>query len=121
MAWRIDAPPPFADLTPLIQLEDEHGSLIYRGDAYMAGTDEWRTGETLIQRMSVEIPPGDAARRLTRVRIAWVGRASDSYVPYFNAQRRTGRGLGADRHADRDAPGGLPRSGSLPIAVRQHS
>ncbi|MFN8451072.1 MAG: hypothetical protein U0521_21460 [Anaerolineae bacterium] len=99
MAWRIDAPPPFADFTPLIQLEDRHGSAIYRGDVYMAGTDEWRAGDTLIQRMTVAIPPATPPGEY-RVRIAWVGRASDQYIPYRGRmahRARSGRKSGRSR------------------------
>ena len=82
MAWRIDAPPPFDDLTPLITLEDSHGSLIFRGDAYMAGTASWRAGETLIQRLTINVPPATPPGEYI-LRAAWIERSSDSYVSYL--------------------------------------
>ena len=83
MAWQIDSAPPEADFTPLLMVEDGQGNLIYRGDAYMAGTNEWRSGETLIQRMAVQVPPLTPPGDYT-LKIAWVGRSSNSYAPYIN-------------------------------------
>jgi hypothetical protein len=118
MAWRIDAPPPFADFTPLLQLEDRHGSVIYRGDAYMAGTDEWREGETLIQRMTVAIPPATPPGDY-RVRIAWVGRASSRYAPYFSESGAQGAVWSQIGTLVVTRPESFPTSAALPLDVRQ--
>lgn len=118
MVWRIDAAPPTGDFTPLIQVEDRHGSVIFRGDAYMAGTDEWRAGETLIQRMNVAIPPatppGDYA-----VQIAWVGRASNMYAPYFNESGGQGTVWAPIGTLAVTRPAVFPDPALLPIEVRQ--
>ncbi len=118
MAWRIDAPPPSADFTPLLLLEDARGSLIFRGDAYMAATDEWRAGETLIQRMRIDVPlgtpPGDYA-----IKIAWVGRASNTYAPYFNAGGGQGAAWAQIGRLTVTRPATFPDPLALPMDVRR--
>ncbi len=116
MAWQIDAPPPFSDLTPLIQLEDGHGNILYHGDAYMAGTDEWRVGETLLQRISVRVPPatppGDYG-----LSVAWVERSTDSYQPYFNQQGGVGAAWAKIGMLRVTRPNAFPDPASLSIDV----
>ena len=118
MAWRIDTPPPSADFTPLLMLEDQQKNLIFRGDAYMAGTDEWRAGETLIQRMAVQIPaatpPGDYV-----LKIAWVGRASNSYAPYFNENGDLGAVWAQIGLLTVTRPASFPDPAAIPMDVRQ--
>jgi len=81
MDWQIYQPPPFADFTPLLQLEDAQGNALYRGDAYLIESDRWRPGEVYFQRMSVQVPDGTPPGHYA-VKIAWVGKASNTYVPY---------------------------------------
>jgi 4-amino-4-deoxy-L-arabinose transferase-like glycosyltransferase len=81
MDWQINQPPPFADFTPLLQLEDAQGNVLYRGDAYLIETDRWRPGEVYFQRMAVQVPDGTPPGSYA-VKIAWVGKASNTYVPY---------------------------------------
>ena len=120
MAWRIDVPPPDSDFTPLLMLEDAQGSLIFRGDAYMAGTDEWRAGETLIQRMAVQIPPATPPGEYT-LKIAWVGRASNTYAPYFNESGGLGAVWSPIGTLTVKRPTSFPDPAALSIAVRQPS
>ena len=84
LAWQVKSPPPYGDFTPLVQLEDALGTVLARVEPYMTLTNEWRTGETLIHRIELTVPPttppGDYA-----LRVAWVGRASDHYEPYLAA------------------------------------
>ncbi len=94
--WHVVRPPDVGDLTPIIQIEDAYppidsdgqnaprGIVFARGDAYMAGTDGWRPGETLMQQVRVTIPPLTPIGAY-RVRMTWVARASDRYAPYLNA------------------------------------
>lgn len=117
-AWQIDAPPLFADFTPLVQVEDVRGSLIYRGDVYMAGTDEWRACETLIQRMTVVIPPATPPGEY-RVRLAWVGRASDQYVPYIGVNGASGAVWAEIGTLSVTRPVSFPDPASLSMDVRQ--
>jgi hypothetical protein len=81
--WAIDAPPPVNDLTPLIQVEDQHGAILSRTDVYMTDTDRWQVGAVLFMRLPVIIPHGTAPGRYP-VRVAWVARAQDSYQPSIN-------------------------------------
>lgn len=69
-----------------MQLEDAQGNLLSRSEPYMTLTNEWRPGETLIQRVPISVPaatpPGEYP-----IRVAWVGRSSNEYSTY------TGSGL----------------------------
>ncbi|MCC6617041.1 MAG: hypothetical protein IT320_26450 [Anaerolineae bacterium] len=81
-AWQIERAPDVGDLTPLVQIETAQGDVLGRGDIYMTDTDRWEPGAVVFVRVPVTIPagtpPGDYP-----VRIAWVGRASDTYAPYL--------------------------------------
>ncbi len=118
MAWQIDATPSVSDLTPLINVEDAQGSLIYRGDAYTAGTDEWRSGETLIQRMQVSIPPATPPGDYV-VRIAWIERSSNTYIPYFDEDGGQGIIWAQIGTLTVTRPTSFPDPAALPMAVRQ--
>lgn len=86
LQWEVITPPPVGDYTPLVQLEDAQGNLLSRSEPYMTLTNEWRPGETLIQRVPISVPaatpPGEYP-----IRVAWVGRSSNEYSTY------TGSGL----------------------------
>ncbi|MEP7291566.1 MAG: hypothetical protein ABI835_07265, partial [Chloroflexota bacterium] len=118
MAWRVDQPPPFGDLTPLLTLEDAHGSLISRSEAYMAGTNDWRAGETLIQRVSVTIPPATPPGSYI-LRIAWIERSDDSYASYLDASGGQGAVWAQIGTLAVTRPAVFPDPSVLPIAVRQ--
>lgn len=79
--WQVTAPADVADLTPLIQLEDAHETVLSRADAYMTETDRWRPGEALVQRLRVRVPYGTPPGTYP-LRIAWVERAADRYIPF---------------------------------------
>lgn len=117
MAWRIDAPPPFDDLTPLITLEDLHGSLIFRGDAYMAGTASWRAGETLIQRLTVDVPPATPPGEYI-LRAAWIERSTDSYVSYLGDDGSQGVVWAEIGTLEVTRPAAFPIPATLPIGTR---
>ncbi len=81
-AWHILSPIPYADLTPILHMEDSLGNLIARSESFSVGTDQWQPGETLLQRspglrVPVGTPPGDYPLRLT-----WVARGTETYLPY---------------------------------------
>ncbi|MEI2704351.1 MAG: hypothetical protein V9E89_03590 [Ilumatobacteraceae bacterium] len=119
-AWQVIQPPDVGDFTPLIQIEDQHGTVYARSDAYMAGTDLWRAGETLFQQVHVDIPPFTAPGEY-RVRAAWVGRAADRYAPYLNADGSQA-GIWADigsLHVDRTAAFPSPQAVAVEHAVMQ--
>jgi len=117
MAWRVDSPPPFDDLTPLITLEDARGSLIFRGDAYMAGTASWRPGETLIQRLAVSIPPATPSGEYV-LRAAWIERSTDSYVSYRGEDGSQGAVWAEIGTLEVTRPTTSPDIATLPIVTR---
>ena len=118
-AWRIDAPPPFGDLTPVIQLEDAHGSVLYHGDVYTAGTDQWRAGATLLQRIELSVPPATPLGDYV-VRLAWVERSTDAYQPFFNDQGVAGAAWATLGTLRVTRPAVFPDPSALPMDVRQN-
>ncbi len=120
MGWQVDVPPAVDDLTPLLTLEDAQGSLIFRGEAYMAGTRGWRAGETLIQRLDIRVPPATPPGEYA-LRIAWVERSSDTYVSYLGEQGEQGVIWSEIGTLTVTRPAVFPDPLSLPINVRQES
>lgn len=120
MAWQVTAPPAFTDLTPLLTVEDENGSLIYRGDMYMAGTESWRTGETLLQRMPIQIPsatpPGDYT-----LNIAWIERSTDTYISYLDASGGQGAVWASIGTLTITRPTTFPDPAAIPMDVRRET
>ncbi len=119
MAWRIDTPPAFSDLTPVLQLEDARGNVLYHGDVYMAGTDEWRAGATLLQRIDVSVPPATPPGDYV-VRLAWVERSTDTYQPYFNDQGVLGAAWATLGTLRVTRPAAFPDPSALPLDVRRN-
>lgn len=112
MDWQVKAPPPFPDLTPLVQLEDEYGAVLYRADVYITETDRWRAGEVLMQRIRLRVPAATAPGRYA-LRVAWVGKASNQYVPYANGSVWATVG-----ELEVIRPSEFPDPADLPIQVR---
>jgi hypothetical protein len=114
--WQVDNPPPYPDLTPLLQLEDENGAILDRADMYIIETDRWRAGEVFMHRMPVRIPVGTPPGRY-RLRMAWVGRAADQYVPYLKPDGTQG-GIWATVGAlDVVRPSAFPDASALSIQI----
>lgn len=84
-AWEILQPPNYDDFTPLFQLETTTGDVLDRVEPFMQRTTRWRAGETLIEVVRFEVPPGTAPADDYVVRVAWVGRTSDEYVGRLDA------------------------------------
>jgi hypothetical protein len=81
MAWSVHQTPPFPDFTPIVQLEDRNENVLDRSDVYITDTDRWRSGEVLFQRVDVRVPFGTPPGHYP-VQVAWVGKGSNTYVPY---------------------------------------
>lgn len=83
MAWRADVPVPVSDYTPILSLEDANETQLFRVHQVLTGTDMWRPGEVLMDRIPVDVPvgtpPGDYA-----VRVAWVARERNDYSSYLD-------------------------------------
>lgn len=120
MAWQVNEPPTFTDLTPLLNLEDENGALIERGDMYMAGTESWRTGETLLQRMHIAIPPATPPGTYT-LNIAWVQRSTDTYVSYITDDDTQGVVWETIGTLNVTRPAAFPDPTTIPMQVRQET
>lgn len=116
--WQINAPPPYPDLTPLLQLEDEHGAVLDRSDMYITETDRWRIGETLMHRMPVRVPVGTPPGRYP-LRLAWVGRAADQYVSYLKPDGAQAGIWATVGYLDVARPGAFPDPSALPIEMQR--
>lgn len=115
--WRIDAPPPAADFTPIVELINQHGTQLYRVHQVFSGTDRWRPGEVLLDRIDIEVPLGTPPGDYT-LRAAWVTRGSDQYALYLNAAGTQG-GLWAEiGQVTVTRPASFPDASALLISTR---
>jgi 4-amino-4-deoxy-L-arabinose transferase-like glycosyltransferase len=117
MDWQIENPPPFPDLTPLLQLEDENRAILDRADMYVTETNRWRAGEVLMHRMPVRVPVGTPPGRY-QLRVAWVGRAEDQYVPYFRPDNSQGGIWATVGTLEVVRPSEFPDPAALPTQTR---
>ncbi|MDX1994235.1 MAG: hypothetical protein SF029_17750 [bacterium] len=85
MQWRVDQPPPYARLRPILELRDTTGAVLSISDAFLLGTTLWRPGETMMQRMGVVVLPGTPPGEYPLF-IMWVDRDSGTYLTYQNAE-----------------------------------
>jgi hypothetical protein len=116
--WQVDQPPPYPDLTPLLQLEDANGAVLSRADMYVTETDRWRAGETLLHRMPVRVPVGTPPGRYP-LRLAWVGRAADTYVPYRKPDESQAGIWATVGFLDVVRPSAFPDPAALTMATRR--
>lgn len=116
-AWQIDAAPPMPDLTPLIQVEDRLGTVLSHADVYMTDTERWEVGSVFLVRLPVQVPsitpPGGY-----RIRVAWVARSSDTYVPYVRASGGQGGVWATVGTVVLSPPAAYPAPDDLPITQR---
>lgn len=81
--WRVEQTPPYARLRPILTLHHPSGGVLYSGDVFLMGTDQWLPGEVIFQKMRLDvppgIPPGDYALSVT-----WVDRDTDTYLSYVH-------------------------------------
>ncbi len=118
MAWRIEQPPPFEDLTPFMQVEDAAGNALSRSEFGLIETDRWQPGALLLLRMEAAIPVGTPPGRYA-LRVAWVARGSDTYISYQDAQGRQGRAWAEVGGLEVLRPNRFPEPSALPIQTRQ--
>ncbi|GAB4519646.1 MAG: hypothetical protein OHK0046_28840 [Anaerolineae bacterium] len=82
MVWRIDQIPPYYRLRPVLDVRFPNETLLTSTDAFLLGTNQWRPGETMYQRMTIRVPigtpPGDYPLSVT-----WIDRDSETYVSYI--------------------------------------
>jgi hypothetical protein len=117
VSWRIDAPPPVTDFTPITELIDDHGGQLFRVHQVFTGTELWRPGEVLLNRVEVEVPLGTPPGDYT-LRTAWVARGSNAYTTYL-APDGTQAGIWAEiGRLMVVRPQQFPAATALPIAVR---
>jgi hypothetical protein len=83
LAWQVDQTPQAADLSPVLQIEDDLGTVLARAEAAYIQTDRWQAGEALMQRITVRIPPGTPPGTYP-VRMTWAARASEQYLPFMD-------------------------------------
>lgn len=114
MAWHVDAPLPAADVWPILQFEDALGNVLDRAEFELVGTDRWPPGGTLIQALPLTAPPGTPPGEI-RLKLAWVARGTDTYLPFLNRRGDPGiawAGIGAVRVT---RPDSFPSPEVLPI------
>ena len=81
MTWQVDQTPPFYSLRPVMNLKNTDGITVASSDLYLLGTDQWRAGEVMIQRVRFPVPPGTLPGDYT-LDVVWVDRNTETFVPY---------------------------------------
>lgn len=79
--WQVNQTPQQPDLTPVLQLEDHLGIVLARAETPFIQTNRWQPGETLMHRLTVRVPFGTPPG-LYPLRLTWVARASEQYLPF---------------------------------------
>jgi 4-amino-4-deoxy-L-arabinose transferase-like glycosyltransferase len=82
LAWRIEQTPPYYRLRPILYLRDTNGATISTSDVFLLGTDSWRPGEIVLQRMRVDVPHGTPPGQYSLF-VTWVDRDSETYLSYL--------------------------------------
>lgn len=118
MAWRVEQPPPFEDLTPFMQVEDAAGNMLSRSEFGLIETDRWQPGTLLLLRVETAIPVGTPPGRYA-LRVAWVARSNDTYISYQDTQGRQGMAWATIGQLEVIRPTRFPDPSALPIQTRQ--
>ena len=82
--WRVEAPPPFAEIAPVLEIQDSGGRIIDRAETPLAGADSWGAGEMLIQRIPVQIPVGTPPGAYS-LHLRWFDRGTGALIPFTDA------------------------------------
>jgi hypothetical protein len=85
----------------------------------MAGTDQWRAGATLLQRIELSVPPATPPGDYV-VRLAWVERSTDTYQPFYNEQGVLGAAWAQLGTLKVTRPAVFPDPSALSMDVRQN-
>ncbi len=84
IAWQVQQSPLYSQLRPILSLQNDLGQTLSSNDMFLSNTDQWQLGETLIQRMAVNvplaIPPGEYTLQLS-----WVDRLTGTFVSFVTA------------------------------------
>lgn len=114
MAWRVLQPPAENTLMPLVQIEDEIGTVLARQAIELVETARWLTGETVILHVGLTLPagtpPGDYL-----IRVAWVDRIPDQYIAYMDDTGRQGQVWATIGQISVTRPAAFPGAESLLI------
>lgn len=116
--WRVDQSPPYYRLRPVLDVRHQAEITLATTDAFLLGTDSWRPGEIMLQRLTVAIPhgtpPGDYTLQLT-----WLDRDTETYVGYLTEDGSFG-GITSEIGRVTVSPAEFtPAPDALPIQVRQ--
>lgn len=111
--WLLDGLTPPGDFTPLVQLEDANGHVLYRGDVYLGPTDQWVSGSRFWLQIPVTVPFATAPG-FYQLHIAWISRGSNEYKPYAG-----GEVWGEVGQVEVIRPSELPTAEALNIPVRE--
>ncbi|MFW5692073.1 MAG: hypothetical protein ACOCX3_01845 [Chloroflexota bacterium] len=117
MAWRIDQPVPYYRLRPVITVYDSVGGVLAFEDLFLLGTDAWRPGEIVFQKVQFDVPVGTPPGHYS-VAVRWVDRDSGAYVNYLSDDGGLA-GIEADIALVRvSRPETFPSVDMLPVPVR---
>ncbi|MBX3080059.1 MAG: glycosyltransferase family 39 protein [Anaerolineae bacterium] len=88
LVWRILREMGRDDLAPVVTVTDAWDNEITRVQPYFEYSGTWKTGERLVQRLSVPIPAGNPPGEY-QVKVTWIGKAkANDYLPVLDTERR---------------------------------
>lgn len=115
--WQVAQSPPYYRLRPILDLQTPGGMTLYSADQFLLGTNTWQPGETMIQRMQVQVPAGTPPGQYP-LAITWVDRDSEAYVS-FQAEDGSYGGITAELGmVEVIRPETFPLSDAIPIQNR---
>jgi hypothetical protein len=118
LVWRIEQSPPYYRLRPILELRDEIDTLLAASDAYLLGTDNWRAGEIMLQRLRVDVPPGTPPGEYP-LYATWVDRDSETFIAYVGSDGAHAGIQAQVASLEVIRPGVFPAPDTLEIAIRQ--
>jgi hypothetical protein len=87
LTWDVLQTPPYARLRPIVTVLDTLGQTLAFSDLFLLGTDQWRAGEKVFQRVRVDVPAGIPPGSYPVI-VAWVDRDSEQLIPYTSGAIR---------------------------------
>ena len=113
-AWQVEAPLPAPDVWPILQVEDALATVLDRSEVELVQTDQWPVGATIFQEVPLSLPPGTPPGSYA-LRLAWVARQQDDYLPFLNRQGNPGIAFARIGGLPAIRPDSFPSPEVLPI------
>ncbi len=116
--WRVLGRPAAGDYSPLVRLADAWGSVWGQVDAFHYPSEQWQTGELVVDHLSIPIPRGAPPGEYT-MRFSLYSSQADHLLPRLDAAGRyAGTWVALPLHISRGEPLASPEVGEIGIRQR---